>query len=209
MTNWNQNDIIQIATINTVTNKHWNQLFFIHFDEWTKPRHFLGGFVTMIHLGIWILATQFIRRCWLNSIAPVLSLQHGLCNPARNSSLVWIVTTLAAAKLLGIEVPKRLLQWSPNQRCIQKGCCNKLLILESNSCAAGHCCAAAMAERPDHNMPRSAARQTMRFSIVQVAWEAVRLLLLDFPRILFLNGCWGHACWELDGFAVALSKVNV
>ena len=49
--------------------------------------------------------------------------------------------------------------------------------------------ALAVQKRPNHNMPRSAARQKMRFPIVQVAWQAVRLLLLDFPRILFLNGC--------------------
>ena len=65
----------------------------------------------------------------------------------------------------------------------------KLVILERNSYAVGHYCAAAMAERPNHNMPRSAARQKMQFPIVQVAWQVVRLQLLDFPRILFLNGC--------------------
>ena len=56
-----------------------------------------------------------------------------------------------------------------------------------------HFQAPAIAKRPIHNMPRSAARQKMRFSIIEVSRQAVRLVLLDFPRILFLNSCWGHA----------------
>ena len=48
----------------------------------------------------------------------------------------------------------------------------------------GHCCAAAMTERPNQNMPRSAAQQKMRFSIIKVSRQAVCFVLLDFPRIL-------------------------
>ena len=75
-------------------------------------------------------------------------------------------------------------------RCVLP--CKRKQDFESES-TTGHCCAAAMAERPNHNMPRSAARQKMRFSIIEVSRQAVRLVLLDFPRILFLNSCWGHA----------------
>ena len=53
--------------------------------------------------------------------------------------------------------------------------------------------APAVQKRQVHNMPRSAARQKMRFSIIEVSRQAVRLVLIDFPRILFLNSCWGHA----------------
>ena len=50
-----------------------------------------------------------------------------------------------------------------------------------------------MAEQLDHNMPRSAARQKMQFSIIDVSREAVRVVLLDFPRILIFNGRRDHA----------------
>ena len=43
------------------------------------------------------------------------------------------------------------------------------------------------------NMPRSAARQKVRFSIIEGNRQAVRLVLLDFPRILIFNGRRGHA----------------
>ena len=52
----------------------------------------------------------------------------------------------------------------------------------------GHCCAAAMTERPNQNMPRSAAQQKMRFSIIKVSRQAVCFVLLDFPRILNFDG---------------------
>ena len=96
--------------------------------------------------------------------------------------------------------------------CIQTKGGNLNFILNHNWDAAGHFCAAAMAPRLSqnsifeqllgscllrapavqksqvHNMPRSAAQQQMQFSIIEVSRQAVRLVLFDFPRILFLNG---------------------
>ena len=42
-------------------------------------------------------------------------------------------------------------------------------------------------------MPRSAAQQDLRISIIEVSRQAVRLVLLDFLRILIFNGRRGHA----------------
>ena len=42
-----------------------------------------------------------------------------------------------------------------------------------------------------------------RFAIIDVSRQAVYLVPLDFPRILFLNGCWGHAFWELPPVTAA------
>ena len=42
----------------------------------------------------------------------------------------------------------------------------------------GHCCAAAMAERP-----HSAAQRKMQFSIIKVSRQAVRLVLFDCLKL--------------------------
>ena len=45
-------------------------------------------------------------------------------------------------------------------------------------------------------MPRRAASQKMRFSIIEVSRRAVRLVLLDFPRILNCDGRRGHVLYK-------------
>mgnify|MGYP003323659079 CR=1 FL=1 len=80
------------------------------------------------------------------------------------------------------------------KKCIQKASSNQRLTLKHNWYAARYCCAAAMEARAVqkhqiHNMPRGAARQKLRFSIIGVSRQAVRLVLLDIRGILCLHGC--------------------
>ena len=50
----------------------------------------------------------------------------------------------------------------------------------------------------------------MRFSIIEIRQQAVWLVLLHFPRILFLNNCWSHAFWKpLLAYKCATSADNV
>ena len=69
----NQNDIIQMAKINTITNKHWNQLFLIHLDDLKKPRHFPCGFC---RAPIFVQLHNINKKDCVNECEPTMLYYH-------------------------------------------------------------------------------------------------------------------------------------
>ena len=60
-----------------------------------------------------------------------------------------------------------------------------------------HFQAPVIAKRQIHNMPRSAAGRKLRFSIFEVARQAVRVLLFNFCRNCIFNPCRGQTLCKL------------
>ena len=130
-------------------------------------------------------------------VALLLSLQPGLCHSARNFFLCDSQLRLLPPSLVALKFPSapyHKFQWKVAST--QKAAILILFLTTTGmlrgsvvrprwpSCRITTCLAVPLDKK-------------MQFSIVEVSRQAVRLVLFEFPRILFLNSCWGHAFWEL------------